>query len=535
MKDTALMKSTLLLIAALLLAGLSRLWAAEVRLSGIFCDHAVLQQDVPVPVWGWSAPGDTVTVEFAQQTKTATADAAGKWQVKLDPMPANAEPRHLIVKSKVTSVGLEVTDLVVGEVWLASGQSNMHWTFAREHGIEHNEEELNAARDPLVRQFTVLKRSSPGPFPSPNGQWHACTRETLLKDGLWGDSALAYLYARQLRQKLGVPVGVINASMGGVAIECWTSEEIQRKTPELRSLLESWDARQAAFEPVRTQQEAAYQAQLGTWREAVEKARAAGATLPAPPPKPQDPRLDGKRPGNYFNAMIAPLIPYAIRGAIWYQGESNARSAETGLLYRKQLPLLIGDWRARWGYGFPFAWVQLPNYSGGGVSQEGWVLVREAMLKSLAVPKTGMAVAIDIGESKNIHPKNKQDVARRLALWSLGEVYGHKVGATSGPLPSRHKVRGNEIVVAFTDIAGGLAAKEGPLKGFEIAGADRQWKPAAARIEADKVIVSHPELKRPLAVRYAWAADPACNLFNDAGLPASPFRTDDWPVSATRK
>lgn len=521
------MRQLLALLAALLLAPASGLQAAEPKLSGVFCDHAVLQRDMPVPIWGWSTPDDAVTVEFAGQTKTTTAEAGGQWRVTLDPMPASAEPRELRVSGR-SGVAL-CQDVVVGEVWLASGQSNMHWTFAKEHGIERNDEELDAARDPLVRQLTVSKRCSPDPVRTPTGQWHACTRETLLENGLWGDSALAYLYARDLRQKLGVPVGVINASMGGVAIECWTSEEAQRKAPELRSLLETWDAREAAFEPVRAEQEAAYQTRLDTWREAVKKARAAGTAPPPAPPKPQDPRLDGKRPGNYFNAMISPLIPYAIRGAIWYQGESNAKSVETGLLYRKQLPLLIGDWRARWGYDFPFAWVQLPNYGGGGVSQDAWVLVREAMLKSLAVPKTGMALAIDIGDPKDVHPRNKQDVAHRLARWALGDVYRQPTGATSGPLPAGHEVHGTEMILSFKHTDGGLLAKGAELKGFLIAGEDRQWKQAAARIEGVTVKVSHPEVEKPMAVRYAWAANPECNLFNGAGLPASPFRTDDWP------
>ena len=225
--------------------------------------------------------------------------------------------------------------------------------------------------------------------------------------------------------------------------------------------------------------------------------------------------------GGLFNGKIAPLIPYAIRGAIWYQGEANTHGFKAQF-YQYQLPLLVSDWRTRWGSEFPFAWVQLPNFT----ADEGWCLVREAMLKSLKVPNTGMAVAIDIGEPKNIHPKNKQEVGRRLGMWALGAVYGKNV-ATSSPLPAEHAASGHEMVVTFSHADGGLVAKGGALKGFVIAGADHQWKPAQARIEGNRVIVSSPDVPQPVAVRYAWADNPDCNLYTAAGLPASPFRTDD--------
>jgi hypothetical protein len=220
--------------------------------------------------------------------------------------------------------------------------------------------------------------------------------------------------------------------------------------------------------------------------------------------------------------MIAPILPYGIQGAIWYQGESNAGR---GAQYAELFPGMITDWRTRWGYEFPFAWVQLPNFNGG--EARDWPTVREQMLKTLSVPKTGMAITIDIGEAKDIHPKNKQEVGRRLALWALGSVYGKKVASVSGPLPAGHEIRGSEVVLKFSHTDGGLAAKGGELKGFVIAGADREWKPATARIEVDRVIVSNPEVKQPVAARYAWENYPECNLVNGAGLPASPFRTDD--------
>ena len=265
----------------------------------------------------------------------------------------------------------------------------------------------------------------------------------------------------------------------------------------------------------------------------MKKAKAAGKEPPRAPKQPVDPRLDSHHPANLYNAMIAPLIPYAIQGALWYQGESNANDL-TAALYGLQLETKIADWRKRWGYDFPYAWVQLPNFR---ASDRNWPLVREGMLKTLKVPKTGMATTMDVGETGDIHPKNKQDVGRRLACWALGTVYGQNVASICGPLPAGHTVKGNEVVCSFTHADGGLVAKGGELKGFVIAGADQVWKPATAKIVGDAVAVSSPEVAAPVAVRYAWAADPACTLFNGAGLPASPFRTDtfDIPTGAPKK
>jgi len=231
--------------------------------------------------------------------------------------------------------------------------------------------------------------------------------------------------------------------------------------------------------------------------------------------------------GRLFNGKIVPLIPFAIRGAVWYQGEGNARD-DTGMFYRHQLPLLVTDWRSRWGDDFPFAWVQLPNFARGS---DGWMLVREAMLESLRLPKTGMAITVDIGESQDIHPKNKQDVGRRLAAWALADVYSKSVPARSGPLPAGSDVRGTEIVCRFTEAEGLRDRDGGEIEGFLIAGPDRQWRPARARIDGTSVAVMAADVKNPTAVRYGWAANPKCDLVNAAGLPASPFRTDSWPVA----
>jgi hypothetical protein len=318
-------------------------------------------------------------------------------------------------------------------------------------------------------------------------------------------------------------VGLVHSSVGGTDSAAWTSEEAQLKIPDLKGQIEWWGKKDATYNAA--QAKAAHEKQLAEWETAAKEAKAGGKEAPRKPAAPVLPALDNNRPANLFNGMIAPLIPFEVRGAIWYQGEHNTGSTESALRYRTQLPLLIEDWRTRWGSDFPFAWVQLPNLEKTG---DGRPLVREAMLQTLKVKNTGMAVTVDIGDPMDNHPKNKQEVGRRLSLWALGAVYGQKVAATCGPLPDGHTIRSGEVLLSFKHADGGLVAKDGPLKGFVIAGEDKQWVKANARIDGDKVIVSHPDVKAPVAVRYAWAWNPDCNLCNGAGLPASPFRTDDW-------
>ena len=500
--------------------GLVHTAGAAVRLPSVFSDHAVLQQGVPVPVWGWAAPGEEVTVTFAGQTRTAKAGADGAWRVTLDalkPGPALT----LTVKGQNT---LAVQDVLVGEVWLGSGQSNMAMTVNRCNDFE---KEQAAANLPDIRMFTVERAVGTEPKAECKGQWVVCASNTV---GFF--SATAYFMGRELRQKLGVPVGLINTSWGGTPVEAWTSAEALAAVPAFKAVTEPWVARAARpYDEAKVM--AGYERQVAAWKEKAKAAKAAGQKVPNAPVRPVAPRLNSHYPSNLYNAMIAPLIPYAIKGAVWYQGESNANDL-TAALYGLQLAAKIQDWRRRWGYEFPYAWVQLPNYR---ASDRNWPLVREGMLHALKVPKTGMAITMDIGDPDDIHPKNKQDVGRRLALWALGAVYGQKVASVSGPLPAGHAVKGGEVVCSFTHADGGLIAKGGGLKGFVIAGADQKWLPANAKIAGDTVAVSHPDVKEPVAVRYAWAANPECNLFNGAGLPASPFRTDtfDLPLAAPKK
>jgi len=499
--------SPLLVSGLLFLTGVAR---ADVKLPAVISDHMVAQSDAAIPIWGWAEPGEEVTVTIAGRTQSTRAGADGKWLVKLEKLTPTSVPQTLTVKGKNT---LTVKDVLVGEVWLASGQSNMAFPVSRGQNAD---QEKALANFPQLRMFTVRSAPKRTPQADCEGAWAVCSPDTVSSY-----SAVAYFFGRELHQKLGVPVGLINSSVGGTDIAAWTSEEVQMRIPALKDQIAQWKQNDAAYDAVAAR--ATLEKQLAAWKEKVEQAKAAGKTSPAKPRLAAQPGLNANCPANLYNGMIAPLIPYALRGAIWYQGEHNTSSEAKARLYSVQLPLLLEDWRARWGTDFPFAWVQLPNFE----RKDFRPLVREAMLHSLSVKNTGMAVTTDIGEPNDNHPKNKQEVGRRLSLWALGTVYGQSVPATSGPLPSGHKIRDRDVVLSFQHTEGGLVARGGDLKGFLIAGADQQWKPASATIEGNTVVVAHPSVTQPVAVRYAWDSNPQGNLFNGAGLPASPFRTDD--------
>ena len=491
--------------------------SADVKLPAIFSDHMVLQAGVIAPVWGWAGAGEEVTVAIASQAKKATAGDNGKWMVKLDALKAGA-PGTLTVKGKNT---ITVADVLVGDVWLCSGQSNMSMSV---EGANDFAKERAAANFPQIRAFREGSNGMPSPSEECAGSWIVCSSNTL---GCF--SAVAYFFGREIHQKTGVAIGLINSSVGGTQIEEWTSLDAQLAQPTLKTIIDDKAKKlagdQAAWKP--EQAEADYEKQLAVWKEAAAKAKAAGQPEPRQPVKVIEPRLRPDPRAGLFNGKIAPLIPYAVRGAIWYQGEGNTG---LGMLYGLQLATLIQDWRTRWGSEFPFAWVQLPEFSPARaepVEKSGWALVREGMLQTLRLPQTGMAIALGTGEADNPHPKNKQEVGRRLSLWALATVYGQKDVAWAGPLPAGHETNGAEVVISFTHTDGGLVAKGGELKGFAIAGTDKQWVWANAKIVGATVVVSHPAVAMPVAVRYAWADNPAgANLYNGAGLPASPFRTD---------
>ncbi len=504
-----------LTILLAVLAGCSSLFAAGFRLAAPIADHMVLQREKPVAVWGWADAGESVTVAFAGQSKSATADADGKWMLKLDALKASAEPRTLVVTGK-EGHKLEVKDVLVGEVWLGSGQPNMAMNVQSSNNFDA---EKTAAKYPLIRHYQESSGPAELPLPEGKGAWKACT-----PDNVGSFSAILYFFGREIHQEVGVPVGLVNTSVGGTPIESWVSAEAQSSDPETKTVYDNLLKAYQGFDAIKAT--ALYEKQLAAWKIATAKAKAEKVDLPRKPTEPVAMRKFKGGPAGLFNGKVANLAPYTLRGMLWYQGEGNA-GAGAGL-YHKQLSQLVTSWRTLWNDEVPFAWVQLPNYTSPG---EGWPRVRESMMKTLELPKTGMAITIDIGDAKDIHPKNKQDVGKRLSFWALGTVYGKSVPAISGPLPAGSAISGNAITVSFKHTNGGLKSMNGgALTGFQIAGDDKQWKAAEAKIVGETIVVSSAEVAQPAAVRYAWKDWPEYSLANGAGLPASPFRTDDWPV-----
>jgi sialate O-acetylesterase len=501
--------------------GVGLLWAvlpsgADVKLPALFSDNMVLQRDRVVPVWGTAGAGEQVTVTLGEAQATTTANQEGQWRVQLPAQPAGG-PFELTVAGKNT---LTLHNVLIGEVWIASGQSNMEWPVSLSL---HPEQEIAAANYPQIRLFGVKHTVASQPRQDTEGTWVECTPQTVA-----GFSAVAYFFGRDLHQALGVPVGLIKTAWGGTPAESWISRPTLEAHPDLKGLVERWDAvRLQALEDYVGAVDQYFQ-QVARW---VQNAQSSGLLTPMP----AAPGLPGIlqnpwRASGLYNGMIAPLIPYALRGAIWYQGESNANRAYQ---YRTLFPALIQDWRRAWGQGdFPFLFVQLANFTAPPAEpgESDWAELREAQSMALALPNTGMAVAIDLGEADNIHPPNKQEVGRRLALAARAIAYGQPV-VYSGPLYQSMAVEGHSIRLWFRHLGGGLVAQGGgPLRGFAIAGADRKFVWAEARIEGETVVVHSDQVPQPVAVRYAWANNPeGCNLFNQAGLPASPFRTDDWP------
>lgn len=475
---------------------------AAVTLPAVFSDHMVLLSGSPVPVWGTASANEEVTVSIAGQKKSTRADASGKWSVKLDALTTSAEPQVLTINDKT------IHDVLVGEVWLGSGQSNMAMSVQSSKDFEGSQKTANL---PQVRMFIEGSTAAAAPQAQGKGQWHVCTPEAVGRF-----SATLFFFGRTLHDSLKVPVGLINSSVGGTPIESWIDKDTQAATPELKEMVAALVQGQASFDPEKAM--AQYEQQVARWVDVAKKAKAAGKEAPRKPKNPVQTRALKGGVGGLFNGKIAPLIPYAIRGAIWYQGEANSADNKAGY-YQRQLTLLATDWRKRWGNDFAFAWVQLPNFTRSG---EGWPLMREQMMNALqTIPNSGMATTIDIGDPKDIHPKNKQDVGWRLAQWALGTVYHKEVDAICGPLIDTVTPKEGALVLTFKH-ANGLHAK-GALTGFEVA-ADGPWQPADAKIEGETVIVSSKAVSSPAKVRYAWKDNPTATLFNAAGMPASTFR-----------
>ncbi|MEI8290962.1 MAG: sialate O-acetylesterase [Verrucomicrobiota bacterium] len=548
---------------------------ADVQMPAIFGDHMVLQQSIKLPVWGKADPGEKVTVTVGSRSVSATAGPDGKWRVELEILNASAEPVTMTITGKNRIV---FSDVLIGDVWACSGQSNM------EYGINSTsraKKDISKANRPLLRLFIVSKVASFAPLedikPDANpknaliGHWQVCTPEILVGHGGWPDSfsAAAYYFGAEIQERTGFPVGLIQCPWGGKPIQAFISLEALRKTPDLALYAEQHDKELAdspALKAAATAGKAEYDSQLKAWndqygaafKQAMEDwtkadaaARAAHAPLP-PRPKPSVPMPTPLPDGNakpdtathLFNGMIHPLIPFGIKGVIWYQGENNAGKPWD---YDKLMAALIGDWRARWGLGdFPFLYVQLAAFQTPAkepVQKDGWPVIRDMQLRTLKVPNTGMAVAIDIGEANDIHPGDKLDVGHRLALIARHVAYGENI-EFSGPIYDGMQVEGGKIRIRFKHVKGlkiaahpqifddvPPVAAPAELPAFAIAGADRKWVSAKAMIDGETVVVSSDLVKEPVAVRYGWAKNPACHLYNGANLPASPFRTDDWPVN----
>ncbi len=506
---------SLAIFFSIVLAAIGPIARADVKLPAIIGDNMALQRAIDVPIWGWADPGEKVTVTLGTQSKSATADGDGKWMVRLDSMKEGG-PVTMTVSGKNT---ITVENILIGEVWVCSGQSNMGFTVNR--AID-GEKEVAAANYPEIRLFSVPLLGTQEPQYDCNGKWVVCSPETV-----GNFTAVGYFFGREIYNNIKVPVGLINTSWGGSSCEAWVRRDVLEADPAYTSLLADFENRCAEFDPEAAK--AAFEKQRASWKVRAEKAKADGQPAPQAPRAPQDPRTGQHRPANLYNGMILPILPYAIRGAIWYQGESNAGRAYE---YRHLFPKMINNWRQDWKQGdFPFYFVQLANYMqvrpepGDSV----WAELREAQTMTLSLPNTGQAVIIDIGEADDIHPRNKQDVGKRLALWALAKDYGQDL-VYSSPMYKSMEKDGSKIVLSFDHVGGGLIAKGGEsLKGFSIAGDDKKFVWADAKIDGDKVVVTSPAVAEPVAVRYAWGDNPICNLFSKADLPASPFRTDDWP------
>lgn len=517
---------------------------ADVVLAPLFTDHAVLQRDKPLTIWGRADAGEAITVTFHGQTAAATTASDGRWIVILEPIPADSIGTDLVVTGKNT---VTLSDILVGEVWLCSGQSNMEFTVQARPGtwqansrVNNAAAEIAAANFPLIRHVRIEQAVATTPADSvKTSGWVAASPATV-----GSFTAVGYFFARDLFQKLGVPVGLVHSSWGGTPVESWMSPAAIASSPSFAVINDRWTQNLADY-PAK---KAKFDTDIVTWTAAEAAARAATPTVvvstpkaskkPTSPtplaaflkanPRPRAPSGPGDAwtPAGLFNGMINPLLPYGIRGAIWYQGESNAGHASE---YHAAFAAMITAWRAHFGQGdFPFFWVSLANYKNvGDPTERTYAFLREAQTQTLALPNTGQALAIDIGNPDNIHPTNKQDVGHRLALLAKNRVYDI-TSADTGPTFVAATREGAALRVTFAHASDGLVAHERPAQALEIAGADRVFHPATAKIVRDTLLVSAPMVKEPVAVRYAWTNAPAANLYNGSGLPAVPFRSDSW-------
>lgn len=528
--------------------------AADVKPHALFGDHMVLQRDMPLPIWGTAEPGEEVYVHLEIKTtdgkreegQAVKADKDGKWMAKLGTFGAGTDgvltirgaERRPAPKEKKAPNAVVFKDVAVGEVWVASGQSNMELSLGGTQARGGGADVIKESTNPNLRVFTVSKYAVPTPQagfnPKPQGPKHDKWLPSN-PDNAGMFTAVGYYFGRDLQKALNVPVGIIHTSWGGTPAQSWTSREVLEAEPSLKYYVETLDKRKKTWDPNKAKEQ--YETALAKWKEAAEEAKKQNKQPPFPPGRPQEPGTSAWDPSTLYNGMISPLLPYAITGGIWYQGESNAGQP---IEYRTLYADMIKDWRHRWGLDFPFYCVQLAPFNAGNPEGDNWAFLREAQqIASDKVKHAGVAVITDAGHLTDIHPQRKEPAGHRLALLTLAHDYGQKV-ESGGPAFKALKVDGHMAVVSFDHLGGGLVAEnfkmednttvgaDGKLVGFAVAGEDKKFHPATATIEGDTVVVTSDQVSKPVAVRYGWKNFPVCNLANKAGLPASPFRTDDW-------
>ncbi len=571
---TNLLARTASLATFILAATCAQSAQADVSLPKIFGDHMVLQQNATLPIWGWADAGEKVTVEFAGQSIATTTGDDKRWRVDLQPIAASNEGQVLTIRGNNV---VQCNDVVTGDVWLASGQSNMEFGLQIADG---GKEAIAKANDRLLRLFLVPYSSSLQPMPdiaavpadSLEGKWHVVTPELL--SARWGSngfSAIGYYFGRNIRATTQQPIGIIGCYKGGTAGQTWVSIDGLNSDLALAPFVkrhQDWVAGYEEAAKIFPAKQAAFEADTETWNRqvrptfitameaynaAAKQAAANGSPLPPKPvpsrPRPQRPiPPDGGfyGPTNLFNAMVSPIVPFAMKGVVWYQGESNTSTLAQALQYEILFRSLILDWRNKWNAtDLPFIYVQLAGYiPAKNFGAGNWIWLRESQANVLGLPHTAMASAVDLGDPTDAHPKDKSHIANRLTLAARQLVYGESIIA-SGPIYASMKVVGNKIQISFTEPANGLTIAAPPwkatsatpvdttrLSGFTIAGEDRKFVNATATIDNNTVVVSNDTIQAPIAVRYNWSDLPTGNLYNTAGLPALPFRTDDWEPAA---
>lgn len=490
--------------------------SAQVKLPALVADNMVLQQNAKVNLWGWAAPSEKISIHLGWNNLPAEiiADANGNWKTAVT-TPSGSEKAYDITINASNTIVLK--NVLIGEVWLCSGQSNMFFPVGREDktwktGVKNYDEEVKNASFPNIRLFTVAVNASQTPLEDVTGSWKVCTPESIQNF-----SAVAYFFGRDLYQKLNVPIGLISTSWGGTKAEAWTAQSVLEQDVAFLPILQE-DAKN----------EKLYQEKLETYYLNLTNERIAAAANAEKEQLKKPKKEANKTSYVLYNAMLHPLVNYIIKGAIWYQGESNSGKA---YLYRSLFPAMVKSWREEWKQGdFPFYYVQITPHKGQTPE------IREAQLMSLkTIPNSGMAVTTDVGDANNIHPIDKQTVGYRLALIARAKTYGENKLVYSGPIFKEMKIKKQKAQLFFDYAESGLKKNGESLKEFEIAGEDQVFYPADAKIEGKTVVVSSSKVKNPVAVRFAWKAIPEPNLFNNENLPASPFRTDDWESKTEKK